>query len=115
MTGKLCDPKILQIGYVQRFLTAAVSRSPSPFLVLQAFALRPPSPMRTAASFSTLPTAASLRSPRATSNSIPFTPKFGGSGAMRVRTPASRSKGEGKAGKEGKAKAAARRRMSAER
>ncbi|CAN0144643.1 unnamed protein product [Scytosiphon promiscuus] len=87
---------------------------------------RPPSPMRTAASFSTLPSgSSSLRSPRtATTPTNPFTPRFGGSGAMRVRTPSSRSRGGG--GGEGKTKPAktpskvkartvGRRRASAER
>eukprot|EP00903_Cladosiphon_okamuranus_P015539 g14345.t1 len=81
-----------------------------------AFPLCSPPPMRTAASFSALPTPSSLRSPRANSSNA-FTPKLGGSGAVRVRTPASRSRVDVKEGKT-KARvksAAARRRVSGDR
>ncbi|CAN0058605.1 unnamed protein product [Pylaiella littoralis] len=70
-------------------------------------ALHPPSPLRSSASFSNL----SSKSPRPTARtalSSPFTPKLGG--AARVRTPASRTRGDGLV----RARSAARRRGSAD-
>lgn len=70
--------------------------------------------MRTAASFSTLPTPSSLRSPR-TNGSNAFTPKIGGSGAVRVRTPAPHSRRESKEGKAKTKAAMTRKRVSVDR
>ena len=88
---------------------------PAPLsLYPQAFPLRSPPPMRTAASFSTLPTPSSLRSPR-TNGSNAFTPKIGGSGAVRVRTPAPHSRRESKEGKAKTKAAMTRKRVSVDR